>query len=261
MSHLCVALLKRFSNIWIDCAATKCFLQNPPPLFIESLEWIASHLTLKKKNLKKKKDLLWCTSMSLLHSPRIGLKYTSARLRGGLVMLRWKSHTYSTDWMHSFPQTCHILVLASRPDTSLRSTDGSTASVCPGDTFLLFHLCYEGLNNHNELFGLARASILYWLERCACHGHMWSVYSWNTRLPHMLLLESKLAPVESSNVSWFIFLWIDGKLLWPFHEMVPILTVADSQTEMSWIILEDDPSNGWETMALKKQCASLILSI
>lgn len=79
-------------------------------------------------------------------------------------------------------------------------------------------LCREGLSNHGELFGLACTSELEWLEQRACHGNMWSVYSWNTKLPNVLLPESKLAPVESSNVSCFIFARINEKLklLWQF---------------------------------------------
>lgn len=45
------------------------------------------------------------------------------------------------------------------------------------------------------------------------------------------------------------------------HEMVQTLTGADSRTEMCWIVVEGEPSNGWETMFLKKQRASLLLLV
>lgn len=131
-------------------------------------------------------DVWWCFSATITPTPQLKVSVNSRK-------------------------TCQILAFAS----PLWGTQ--TVRVRAQKTFSCFScLCREGLSNHGDLFGLAHTSELEWLEQRACHRNMWSVYSWNTKLPNMLLLESKLAPVESSNVSCFIFVRINEKLLWQF---------------------------------------------
>lgn len=143
--------------------------------------------------------------------------------------------------------------------------------VCAPETLsYFFHLCREGLNNRGELFGPASTSILDWLERPRVTGTC-GVFTLGTQgCPTCCCLsrnKHQWSPVtfpglfSSGSMESFCDRFCRALENSSGREMVQTLTVTDSRTEVCWIVIEDDPSNGWETMFLKKQRASLLLLI